>query len=142
MAANTIPGRKFFMGEELYTDWVSRGGDDMFARAQIIDWDDNGGGGMTLRITVYTKDAEDAGHGEVVKDQAGTSELELILDPAAANPTKVKQLLVQSVASTSTVAKGLKELVRLKIEALDGATGEWIQIRLFAPVFFDRAAKP
>ncbi len=142
MATNMIPGRKFFLGEELFTDWGSRGGDDMFVRAQMIDWDNNGGGGMTLRITLYTKNAEDAGPGDVVKDSAGTNELELILDPAGSNPTKVKQLLVQSVASTSSIAKGLKELVRLKIEAQDGASGEWIQIRLFPPLFFNRAVKP
>lgn len=115
-----IPGRKYFDGESVFSDWFPRGGDNMILRAEAIDRSPETPG-LDLKIEVWTKNADQNTDGA----SAGTG-WDLTVGSG------VGELIKESTSST-----GLKELVRYKLSTT--GTGDWILARIFPPIFFDSA---
>ena len=127
-----VPGRKIFKGEAIYSDWFVRRGDGMIVRAERID---SIGTTVEVKIEVYTKNSDNAGDGSAVNDPQSapaTAPYELRLEH---DDTAVKQLVVES---SNTGSEGIKEMVRLRIEADQGGTNDWMLVRVFPPIFFDQ----
>ena len=59
MSITAIPGRRISSGDSFFTDWVSRGGDCMLVRAELIAED--GGGSASVVITVDTREEPGVG---------------------------------------------------------------------------------
>ena len=127
-----LPGIRFLTGEDFYTDWFGRGGDNMLFRLQPIDFV----GTVTVTVKFYTKNPDDTSSqdGTVVKDSGGT-DYSVTMTNSDTRGT-VKQLFV---TSTSTSGQGLKQLVRLRISVTGDADSSLLG-RIFAPIFYDKAA--
>lgn len=128
-----IPGRTLAAGEEVYTEWFPRGGDNIIMRAQAID---RSGSTLGCDIILFTKNEETTGDGTAVQE-AGTSDpIKLSLGTTS---TDVEGLVFQSAATGPGANKGLLQLVRYKISVTGGSAGDgkWLTVRLFPPVFFD-----
>lgn len=123
-----IPGRTFLTGESFYTDWMPRNGDDAIFRAQLTALQ----GSVDTTIKIYTKNREDTTNGEVVQDSTPT-DYDFGFD-SGASAGDTSQVIVQSV---NTANRGLKELVRFKID-VQGDPGDYHTIRIFPPVWMDR----
>jgi len=125
-----IPGRIINKGDEFYTDWFPRGGDGIIVRAERID---GVGSELDLTIETYTKAAETAGVGVKVDD--GTGGWDLLV---AGDSSGIREKLM---ISTSSAPNGLRELVRFRLSTgATGSSGDWMRIRIFPPIFFDKAA--
>jgi hypothetical protein len=130
----SIPGRKLFLGEKIYTDWFQRGGDNIIVRADKVA----SSGTTTATIKVFTKNTEDTGDGNAVEDGSGSA-LSFTVTSAS---TDVEELIIQSAAtSDDSHPKGLLELVRLEIEVTSTGSdpSDYVQVRLFPPIFFNAA---
>ena len=118
-----IPGRTYFSGEEILSDWFPRGGDGIILRAEIIDEKDED---MEVKIDVLSKNSEDPGNGTAIGwtltlGAEGLKEMIAVSDAAGGGGV------------------GLKEQVRLKIYTASGSAGDWSIVRIFPPIFFDAA---
>jgi hypothetical protein len=119
------PGRLYFKDEVVYTDWFGRGGDGMIVRFEIIGRSTN----ATIDVAVYTKNSEDTGTGSAVSGWTLTG----------LNSTGLKEFIKIS-DPTGGSGNGLDQMVRLQVSASGTAGGDWSLVRLFPPIFFDRAA--
>lgn len=124
-----IPGRRFSPNDKIYTDWVSRGGDNVILRADRVASPASGTCKVTIRV--LTKNADENTDGAVVYSGASPASFEV-----AIGDNDVNELVIVSEAAAP---KGLKQLVRLEI-VCTGGTGEWIQVRIFPPIFFNSAS--
>ena len=129
-----IPGRKYFNGEVVYSDWFPRGGDDAIFRAERIAFNNGAGGDATVEIEFYTKNSEETTDGTAILD-SGESSVKLTLN--STDTIDIKEVLIRSSAA-SVQPQGFLELVRLKI-TVGSADGDWMLVRIFPPIFFDRA---
>ena len=121
-------GRRFAAGETIYSEWFSRGGDNMILRGQAVERDST----SSVTFNIFTKNPDEAGDpAHEVQDSGGTDYSLVLDDPATAGG--FKEIVVTSEA---TALKGLKTLIRLQATA----TGTFILARLFPPVFFDHAS--
>ena len=118
-----IPGRTYFSGEEIFSDWFPRGGDGIILRAEIID---EKNATMEVKIDIMTKNNGDPGNGTAT----GWT---LTLD----DPDDFEELI--KVSDVSGGPDGLKQQVRLKIYTASGSAGDWSVVRIFPPIFFDAA---
>jgi len=123
-----IPGRVFFKDDEVFTDWISRGGDGLILRAEAIDTNNNS---MDLKVEPYTKNVEDTGVG--TKIDSGGSSWDLVIDGAAGKIGKIQEIIK---VSTGTI--GMKELIRFRITVVNATNAsDWLSMRVFPPIFFD-----
>jgi hypothetical protein len=129
-----IPGRTLAAGEAVFTDWFSRGGDNIIMRAQVID---RSGTTLALDVNLYTKNAEDTGDGTGIEVQGSSSLIALGLGTTS---TAVQTLVFQSPASSTGANKGMLEMVRYRLVVQNGTSndGHWLTVRLFPPIFFDK----
>jgi hypothetical protein len=129
-----IPGRKYFYDEVVYSDWFPRQGDDMILRVELID-QSSSGTSLDVDVAVFTKNTEDTGDGAAVT--AASPSINSVTMEAVSSPADqaalIKTIYVQSDAN------GLKELVRVKCSASNGNAGDWLELRIHAPIFFNGA---
>ena len=129
-------GRKYFDGEEVYSDWFPREGDNAIFRAEVIGG--TPGTGLEVKIQFYTKNTEETTNpdGQAIVTSASTNPpAELALDVADTTP---QELAIFSTAATPQ-PQGFRELVRFRVSASGGDPGEWLLVRIFRPIFFDAA---
>lgn len=128
-----IPGRTLAAGEEVFTDWFPRGGDNIIMRAQAID---RSGTTLGCDITLYTKNADDTGNGAPVEEPGSSTAIKLSLGTTS---TAVQSRVLESAATGGAANKGVLQMVRYLITVTGGSAndGKWLTIRLFPPIFFD-----
>ena len=137
-----IPGRKYFNGEIVLSDWFPRGGDNAIFRVERIASSSSPTGGVKLLVTFNTKNMEDEGDGaEIIDPNGGGEGYFIVLNPG--DDGVIGQTLILSETSGSDVV-GMKEMVRLKFQAIDAGSGtekDWVMARCFPPIFFDDAKR-
>lgn len=102
-----------FGGNEVYSPWMSRGGDNMTITADLISKDTS-----NLEVALYEKNSEDTGDGTA--HSGGTL---MVTDASGGTPS-------------SKTYTGVKELVRYRIEATGSGTNR-VLYRMLTPVWFD-----
>jgi hypothetical protein len=106
-------------GYSLYSPWMERQGDLM---ALILSMDQFLGA-PTLKLDVFHKNSDETGDGTA---------------------TGATITVAASVVPGSTIASGLKELVRYKFTVLpsteSGTDGDWCLFRVLDPTWFDAAS--
>jgi hypothetical protein len=132
-----IPGRRFMKDDKVLTDWIPRTGDNVILRGERVSSNPAGMAGITVTIRVLTKNSDETGDGIAVQQPGSSTALSFTID---FNDTGVQELVVTSVAtSTLSNPKGLKQLVRLELVATGPNAEDWVEIRLFPPIFFNSA---
>jgi hypothetical protein len=132
-----LPGRKFFTGETVFSDWFPRGGDNMIFRAERITIRSDATPSIKVTISVFTKKATEVGDGDEVVDTAPSPDVPytIVLDDSSA---AIEQEVIISGDGSAGV-NGLEEMVRFKCVCSNGDDDDYVQIRIFPPVFFDQA---
>jgi len=122
-----IPGRRISFGETFYTNWVPRGGDCMTITAECLIVPTSG----SLKVTPQTR-GED-----------GTTVTDVGYSIGDIDMSTVDIAVGICLASISTSAgNGALEMVRLKVEFVDGSAEDaYGVLRIFPITFFD-SAKP
>ena len=132
-----IPGRRFMKDDNIFTDWIQRGADNVILRADRVASNPSNSAGITVTIKVFTKNSDETGDGHAVQEAGSSTALQFTV---AYNDTTVRELVVASVAtSTASNPKGLEQLVRLQLVATGGGDDDWTEIRLFPPIFYKSA---
>jgi hypothetical protein len=128
-----IPGRRYFGGDEVYSDWFPRGGDSVLIRVQKVQ-SDSTTSDANVTVTLVTKNSEDPGNGDPVTFSSTPAALVV---SGTATTTADDEVITLQVNSSTT--EGLKELLRLKV-TVDGTAAEWTAVRILPPIFFDIAS--
>lgn len=131
-----LPGRLFRTAETVFSDWFPRGGDNMIFRAQRIASKSDGTPSIKVTISVYTKNENEVGDGELVVDTTPSPDVPytIVLD----DTSDIEQEVIISGDGAAGV-NGLLEMVRFKVECTNGDEGDYLVLRIFPPVFFDQA---
>ena len=123
-----LPGRRINQGENLYTPWFSRGGDSMLLRIETLKAVHTGG---SLSVKVETKNEDDPTGATAMTFTAGGTTLTLA--------TSAGDFVTGLCLSKSDGSEGTKQQVRLAFSWSGGASTDYVDVRVLAPVFFDAA---
>lgn len=126
-----IPGRRISYGETFYTEWLTRGGDCAFLRAQALIKSSATG---SVYISLETRSEEDTSATAMDTYYPSSSPKLLNLDAVG-----VKTAIYLARTGSMTPSRGFKEHVRAKVEFNGGSTGDYYVLRIFPPAFFDNS---
>ncbi|MHC4516218.1 MAG: hypothetical protein ACYS5W_21320 [Planctomycetota bacterium] len=129
-------GRRFRNGEQVYSEWFQRGGDNAIFRAEKINADVPSSGGITVKFEFYSKNSDDQSDGTVIEKDGGAGNYELSISDT---DSAIKQLVIKSTTDTPTPLEGFQELVRIRASVTAGGDDNWLLGRMFPPVWFDEA---
>ena len=115
-------------GSEVFSPWFPRGGDNLKATLDVIEWDATGGA-VTLTVDVYTKSSETPGNGAIA-DNSGPPPGSQIKVLSSDTPATGRFSDVWPVGLTP----GINELVRYKFKV---DNGDSVLFRMLPAVWFD-----
>ena len=128
--ATLIPGRRISYGESFYTDWFPRGGDCALLRAQALFKETTSG--ASVYISLETRSEE--GTSDPTMDTYYPSSAPKLLKLTA---TGVKTAIYLATSGSNAPMRGFQEQVRFKVTLNGGSKGDYYDIRVFPPIFFD-----